>query len=190
MGNAFGEIVVALPDWVSDRLDAAAVHATDEARMKVAIDLARENVARGGGPFGAVVFDAATGKVVAPGVNLVVQRRCSVLHAEIVAIALAQARLGSHTMAGSGFELFSSSEPCAQCLGAVCWSGVARLVCGAEARDAEAIGFDEGPRPVDWQAQVESRAIRVTRGLLGSDARAVLAEYARRGGPIYNARPR
>jgi tRNA(Arg) A34 adenosine deaminase TadA len=190
MGNVFGEVAIAVPDWVSGCVDASARYETDHERMKVAIALARENAARGGGPFGAVVFDATQGTIVAPGVNLVVEKRCSVLHAEIIAIALAEARIKSHTMASGAFELFSSSAPCAQCLGAVCWSGVRRLVCGAPASDAEAIGFEEGPRGDDWQAQLEARGITVRAGLLAAEAREVLTEYARRGGPIYNARPR
>jgi tRNA(Arg) A34 adenosine deaminase TadA len=190
MGNVFGEVAIALPDWVSGFIDVSAAYATDHDRMKVAIALARENAVRGGGPFGAVVFDAAQGKIVAPGVNLVVEKQCSILHAEIIAIALAQARIKSHTMAPGAFELFSSSEPCAQCLGAVCWSGARRLVCGAPAGDAEAIGFEEGPRRDDWKAQLEARGIHVSSGLLAAEAREVLAGYARRGGPIYNARPR
>jgi tRNA(Arg) A34 adenosine deaminase TadA len=189
MENGLPEIVFALPDWVAGCIDLAAVHTTDEDRMKAATMLARENAARGGGPFGAVVFDAETGTIVAPGVNLVVEKKCSIWHAEVVAIAIAEARLKSYTMATGAFELFSSSEPCAQCLGAVCWSGIGRLVCGAEASAAAAIGFDEGPRPGDWTAQLEARGIRVTCGVLASEARQTLAEYARRGGPIYNARP-
>ena len=42
------------------------------------------------------------------------------------------------------FELFTSCEPCAMCLGASLWSGVKRMVCGATKDDAQAIGFDEG----------------------------------------------
>jgi tRNA(Arg) A34 adenosine deaminase TadA len=190
MTNVFGKLVVALPEWVSAVVDVASAHRTDEDRMRVAIMLARENVARGGGPFGAAVFDSATGRIVAAGVNCVVERRCSLLHAEIIAIALAQVHARSHTLAGKAYELFSSSEPCAQCLGAVCWSGIGRLACAADTRDAEAIGFEEGPRRDDWKAQLESRGIRVTRGLLAAEARAVLGAYARSGGPIYNGRPR
>jgi hypothetical protein len=60
-------------------------------------------------------------------------------------------------------------------------------VCGAYARDAEAIGFDEGPRRDDWVAQLESRGIAVTLGVLQPEARAVLFAYRDHGGIIYNA---
>jgi hypothetical protein len=62
-------------------------------------------------------------------------------------------------------------------------------VCGAAASDAEAIGFEEGPRRDDWKAQLEARGITVSSGVMAAEARAILAEYARRGGTIYNARP-
>jgi hypothetical protein len=64
---------------------------------------------------------------------------------------------------------------------------VRRLVCGATAPDAEAIGFDEGPRRDDWAAQLEARGIRVTLGVLATEACAVLAAYRAGGGVIYNA---
>ena len=124
--------------------------------MRLAVSLARENVRRGtGGPFGAAVFEARTGRLVAAGVSLVVPARWSGAHAEIVALALAQRALGTHDLGGPGMaphELVTSVEPCAMCLGAVAWSGVRRLVCGAREAEARAIGFDEGPKPGRWAA--------------------------------------
>lgn len=181
------EVVWRMPEWLARELDLTALRQEEEARMRLAIEVAARNVAHGGGPFGAVIFDAASGRVVAVGANWVVQQRCSLLHAEVAAIAFAQRSLGTHTLAAGHYELVSSSEPCAQCLGAAVWSGVRRILCGANASDAEAIGFDEGPRRDDWVTELERRGIGVTRGLLAAEARAVLQAYAARGGPIYNA---
>src|SRR3712207_9340599 len=36
-------------------------------------------------------------------------------------------------------------------------------------------GFDEGPMPTDWKAELEQRGIRVTAGVLRDDAIAVFA---------------
>ena len=66
------------------------------------------------------------------------------------------------------------------------WSGVTRLVCGARAADAEAIGFDEGPKPRGWIAALERRGIAVVRDVRRADAVAVLRAYAAAGGAIYN----
>jgi tRNA(Arg) A34 adenosine deaminase TadA len=90
----FGELTIRLPAWVGRELPGPeAVLATPEDRMRVMIELARANVQHGGGPFVAGIFDAATGRLIAPGVNLVLTHNCSVLHAEIVAIMLAQQSL-------------------------------------------------------------------------------------------------
>jgi tRNA(Arg) A34 adenosine deaminase TadA len=186
MQDVVTDIVWQRPRWIDAELDLALSRPSDEAKMTLAIELAERNVAHGGGPFGAVVFDAVTGDVVAVGANWVVSQRSSLLHAEIAAIAFAQARLGTHTLGGGTYELVASSEPCAQCLGATAWSGVRRLLCGAPASDAEAIGFDEGPRPSDWVSQLERRGIRVSCGLLSAKAKGVLTQYSARGGVIYN----
>ncbi|MEO1366955.1 MAG: nucleoside deaminase, partial [Acidobacteriota bacterium] len=133
------------------------------------------------------VFDAE-GRVIAPGVNLVVPAGASIAHAEVVALAIAQQVVGDYDL-GRGerdLHLFTSTEPCAQCFGAVPWSGVKRLVCGAATEDAEAIGFDEGPKPERWREALETRGIAVTCGVLRRDAADVLRAYADGGGPIYN----
>jgi tRNA(Arg) A34 adenosine deaminase TadA len=85
-------------------------------------------------------------------------------------------------------ELVSSTEPCAMCLGAVVWSGVRRLVCGARERDARAVGFDEGPKPEPWIGALAARGIAVLRDVGREASVRVLEQYAAQGGVIYNAR--
>ena len=177
-----------LPDWIFVECDLSKPRHTDQERMELAIELARRNVEHGGGPFGAVVFDGATGEVVAPGVNLVVPQSCSLLHAEIVALMFAQARLKSFTLAHSDCQLFASSEPCVQCLGAAHWAGLSRLVCGAPVELAEAAGFEEGPRASDWKEQLAARGTSVVTGVQAAAAGNVLSAYAARGGFLYNSR--
>ncbi len=172
-------------------MDWRARYATDEQRMEVAVELARQNVLRGtGGPFGAGVFETAGGRLVAAGVNSVTRLDNAVLHAETVAIMFAQARLATYTLAGGGEEsylLVTSCEPCAMCLGATLWSGVRGLVCGAAKEDATAVGFDEGPVFEESWAYLERRGVRVTRGVLRRQAAAVLELYRATGGAIYGA---
>src|SRR5918993_1022500 len=82
------------PPWVDPFVDWGRTYATDLEKMGLAIDLARENVVRRtGGPFGAAVFEATSGKLVAVGMNLVTALNNSTLHGEIVALMMAQARL-------------------------------------------------------------------------------------------------
>ena len=75
-------IEIGLPEWLLKRAETFPdVLESVEARMDMAIELARLNVKHGtGGPFGAVICEQDTGSIVAPGVNLVVSARCSVAH--------------------------------------------------------------------------------------------------------------
>jgi tRNA(Arg) A34 adenosine deaminase TadA len=186
----YPKLTIGLPEWVAALMATMpAAITTNEEQMDLAIRLARESTERGGGPFGAVVVEQDGGRIVAPGVNLVVPLRSSLAHAEIVAISIAQQLAGTYDLDAPGLpalQLVTSTEPCAMCLGAIPWSGVSSVVCGATAHDAEGIGFDEGAKPSDWPATLARRGIAVVRGVRREQAAAVLAEYARRGGRIYN----
>jgi tRNA(Arg) A34 adenosine deaminase TadA len=188
----FPSITLSLPTWVNDLLPPPGqVFATPESRMAFAIVLARQNIRRGtGGPFGAAVFDLDNGTLIAPGVNLVTSATCSVAHAELVALMTAQRLAGSFSLraAGRNVELTSTTEPCAMCLGALPWAGIRQLACGAREADARAIGFDEGDKPSGWPALLEKRGIRVMRDVCRPEAVAVLEEYRRHGGEIYNGK--
>lgn len=182
-----------LPPWLLDLVPDAGVHiASLDGRMEFVVRLSRLNVEQGtGGPFAAAVFERDSGRLVAPGVNLVVPANCSVAHAEIVALILAQQEVGSFDLGAVGlpaFELVTSAEPCAMCLGAIPWSGVRRVVCGARKEDAEACGFDEGDRPARWQASLERRRIEVIQDIRREEAADVLSRYQVNGGIPYNGR--
>lgn len=179
-----------LPTWVEAFIaDHGETFATQDERMAFVIGLSRENIKRGtGGPFGAAIFDNQ-GRLIAPGVNLVPTQNCSILHAEMVAIALAQKTLGRYDLSSNGteiFELAASTEPCAMCFGAVPWSGVKRLICGARDEDARAVGFDEGAKLADWPQALADRGIQVTRDVSRQEAKNALDLYLQRGGAIYN----
>jgi tRNA(Arg) A34 adenosine deaminase TadA len=187
----FPRVVLRLPDRVEDAL-ADRLYPTVEDRMRLAVELSRLNFRHGtGGPFGAAIFERETGELLAPGVNLVVAANCSVFHAEMVAIMVAQQLVGGFDLGGEDrqpYELVASTEPCAMCLGATPWSGVRHLVCGARDEDASAIGFDEGEKPIQWVPALERRGITVVRDVLREEAASVLREYVENGGEIYNAR--
>ncbi len=184
------EILITLPEWLQDVARSDRTIPLIEDRMEFVINLARLNVQyKTGGPFAAAVFDAS-GRLVSAGVNLVETSACSILHAEMIAIALAQKAVGRYDLSDGGrlaYQLVSSTEPCAMCFGAVPWSGVNSLACGARDADARAIGFDEGPKMTQWQPALEERGITVLRDLLRNEAAAVLQEYLASGGTIYNA---
>jgi tRNA(Arg) A34 adenosine deaminase TadA len=178
-----------LPDWVDDLVATwTGQFDTEGGRMRLAIAVADTNVKAGtGGPFGAAVF-SANKELVAVGMNLVTSTRNSCAHAEVVALSLAQQSIGEFDLAAAGrYELVTSTDPCAMCLGAIPWSGVVRLVCGANGADAEAVGFDEGAKPADWIGSLAARGIETVTGVEREAAAAVLQAYQRGGGEIYNS---
>jgi tRNA(Arg) A34 adenosine deaminase TadA len=183
-------VQVEYPDWVNSVVDWDDAYPTDEERMRVAIAVAHANVERAtGGPFGAAIFEAASGRLVAVGMNSVVRLHNCTLHGEMMAFMMAQARLGSFTLNAPSLpahELFTSCEPCAMCLGATLWSGVQRVVYGATREDASRLNFEEGPVFPESYEYLEKRGIRIVRNVLRDEARVVLEMYRAKGGKIYN----
>jgi tRNA(Arg) A34 adenosine deaminase TadA len=183
-------IHIEYPDWVESTVDWDRRYTTDEEKMRLAIDLSRENVVRGtGGPFGAAIVEQGTGVLVAVGMNSVVRLNNCTLHGEMVAFMMAQSRLQSFSMRsadGPVYELATSCEPCAMCLGATLWSGVSRVLCGAHRDDARRLNFDEGPVFPESHAYLEARGIEIVHGVLREEANAVLELYRSSKGIIYN----
>ncbi len=187
------EIALEFPGWLKDSLQQPpGSFPTPEDRMQWVTNLANRNITeKTGGPFAAGVFRLDTYQLVAPGINLVQTKHCSIFHAEIMAILVAQHILHTHNLGEKGlppYELVTSCEPCTMCLGAVIWSGIRHMTCGARGQDAEAIGFDEGPKPGDWISELETRGISVKIDIGRTQAVNVLHDYVRQGGTIYNGR--
>jgi tRNA(Arg) A34 adenosine deaminase TadA len=148
--------------------------------MRIALDATRAAMAHGGGPFGAVVADGG-GRVLAVGANMVLVLRDPTAHAEVTAIRRATALLGRRELRDC--TLVATCAPCIMCTGAIHWAGVGRLVTGARATDAEAIGFVEGPAGFDAMAFLRARGIAVEVDVERDAAAALLRAYT---GPIYN----
>lgn len=197
------QLHLTLPVWVHDAVDMQRGYPGDEAKVALAIDLARRNVrARSGGPFGAAIFGPGD-RIIAVGVNRVLPQSCSLAHAETMAFALAQQRaqrarlnrLDQDTLHGGAQEvgiavgpitLATSAQPCCQCFGASIWAGIDRMLIGARSEDVEALTeFDEGPLPADWVGELQRRDIEVVRDILREDACAVLRDYGQAGGGQY-----
>jgi tRNA(Arg) A34 adenosine deaminase TadA len=171
---------IRLPEWVTGwRL--APSPASDEDCIRLSIALARENVARLMGPFGAVVRADRSGEVLAVGVNLALPTGNPVLHAETVALSLANRRLAEP----GGVTLFCSCEPCIMCLGAAHWAEVSRVVWSASKEDAEAAGFSEGAGTDQLKAQMAARGVKLEPGMIRAEGAEVLRAYLAAGGAIY-----
>jgi tRNA(Arg) A34 adenosine deaminase TadA len=184
-----------LPPWLIQELPALAEApppATAEERMRLVNRLADRNWRAGnGGPFAAIVVDAASGALVSVGVNVVLATGLSSVHAEVMALSLAQRALGRWDLGAEGaeLELVVNWRPCVMCYGATMWSGVRALTIAGEGAEVEELtGFDEGPMPEDWIGEFERRGIRVSVGVGHDDAIDVFRAFGASDAVVYNAR--
>lgn len=97
---------------------------TDTSFLQEAIDLARNNVAEEGRPFGAVVVQ--DGAIIARGVNRMDAEKDPTAHAELLALRAAGAAAGSTRL--DGCTVYASGQPCPMCLAAMRLAGVTRVV--------------------------------------------------------------
>ena len=104
-----------------------------------AVREARMNLARpDGGPFGACVVK--DGRVLAAARNTVL-RNDATCHAEVNAIRMASRKLGTFDL--TGCEIYSTTEPCPMCFGAIHWARIGAVYYGTGIRDAARAGFHE-----------------------------------------------
>lgn len=186
--------VLDLPDWAPDELQQLPQFLPAlEARMTAVLRFARLNTEnQTGGPFAAGVFERDSGRVMSIGVNRVIPLNCSSAHAEVMALSLAQQRLGVYDLGGPGLpahQLVVNWSPCAMCFGAVLWSGIRSLViAGADAEMESITGFDEGPMPDKWRTELAKRGIELIEGVLHEEALADFRFFAASNPIIYNGR--
>ncbi|MGH3033414.1 MAG: nucleoside deaminase [Gaiellaceae bacterium] len=97
----------------------------DERHLLRAIELARLAREHGNHPFGALLVDGE-GNVLLEAENTVVTEHDSTGHAEANLVRLASRQLDPAALGGC--TLYTSTEPCAMCAGAIYWSNVRRVV--------------------------------------------------------------
>ena len=102
-----------------------------------AIDLARENVRRGGRPFGAVLVK--DGAVIATGVNEIHTTQDPTTHAELQAIRAASRALGSPRL--DRCVIYASGHPCPMCLSAMYLTGIREVTYAYSNEDGEPYGL-------------------------------------------------
>ena len=107
--------------------------------MRRAIELAKNNIETGNGPFGAVIVK--DGKIIAETSNSVTKTNDPTAHAEVNAIRMACDKLNTFDL--SGCEIYSSCEPCPMCLGAIYWAQLDKLYFASSRTDAAKAGFSD-----------------------------------------------
>ena len=148
------------------------ITAEDRRFMQMAIDLSIENVANGGGPFGAVIVK--DGKVVATGVNRVTANNDPTAHAEVSAIRAACQKIQDFRL--TDCVCYTSCEPCPMCLSALYWAGVSRIWYGNTKVDADHIGFGDDFIYKEIEKPYEKRTIPI-QGMMRDEALAAFRAW-------------
>ena len=100
---------------------------SDEYYISLALDIARRARSAGNHPFGALLV-GADGEVLLEAENTVMTEHDCTGHAETNLMRLASTRFSLDIL--SGCTLYTSTEPCAMCAGAIYWGGINRVVYG------------------------------------------------------------
>jgi tRNA(Arg) A34 adenosine deaminase TadA len=146
--------------------------------MALAIAEARKNLARpDGGPFGAAIVK--DGRIVAVARNTVLKDDAT-CHAEINAIRRASKRLGTFDL--SGCEIYSTTEPCPMCFGAIHWARIGRVIYGAGIRDAARAGFRELRISNARLKALGGSGIVLVPGFMRDECRGLFDDWAARPG--------
>ncbi|MCH4564199.1 tRNA adenosine(34) deaminase TadA [Halomonas sp. EGI 63088] len=150
---------------------------SDEFYMHRALDQAREGLAAGEVPVGAVVVDAA-GEIVGRGFNAPVSGHDPSAHAEVRALRAAGERLGNYRL--DGCTLYVTLEPCLMCTGAIIHARLARVVYGAAEPRSGMVESKANLFAQPWH----NHRVEVEGGVLAARATRLLREFfaARREG--------
>ena len=146
--------------------------ALDESYMRAAIELARHVPQL---PFGAVIVDRSSGKIIAGGFNQSAMN--PTWHGEIVALNdLAQRGLHDRP----SLALYTTAEPCPMCMGAILWSQIEELIYGTSIRFLQQTGW----RQIDILAsEVLARSplgkCTIVPGVLEEECNALFVEARR-----------
>lgn len=138
-----------------------------ETYMRGAIAKAKEGIAAGQSPFGAVVVRGD--RVIAAAHNTVWRDKDPTAHAEVN--VLRQAAAVSPEPFLKGCSLFSTCEPCPMCLAACHWAKLERVYFGASIEDATKAGFSELPVGAQHLAALGRSHLLVQGGLLMVECR-------------------
>ncbi len=145
----------------------------DEKFMQTAIDLAWQARRAGNHPFGALL--ELNGRILLTALNTVNSDHDVTRHAELNLVSLASQQLDADTLAE--VTLYTSTEPCAMCAGAIYWAGIRRLVFGCSGAQLGQIAGGEFVVPSHEVFAYGKATIAVAGPVLAEQAVAVHQGY-------------
>ncbi len=159
------------PEERDAAIDAAAVEATHERFMRMALGQAREAAEEGEVPVGAVIVHE--GHLVAKARNQTETLKDATAHAEILAITQAASAVGDWRLAGC--TLYVTKEPCVMCAGAIVLARIPHVVWGmTDPLRGGAVSLFQ----VFQQADLNHRCAHIA-GILEPECREVMQSFFR-----------
>jgi tRNA(Arg) A34 adenosine deaminase TadA len=144
--------------------------------MRLALERAREGVAKGQTPFGACIV--RDGRVVACEHNAVWDHTDSTAHAEVQAIRVACRRLGTVDL--SGCEIYATCEPCPMCFSAIHWARISTILFGSRIADARGLGFSELTISNQQMKELGGSPVAIVPDYLREECAGLFREWAAR----------
>ena len=143
---------------------------TDFYYMDEALAQAREGLAAGEVPVGAVVVGEG-GEILARAFNQPIARHDPTAHAEVLALRQAAHLAGNYRL--PGVSLYVTIEPCIMCLGAMIQARVHRVVFGAaDAKAGACVSLYRLPEDARLNHRIE-----VTGGVREAECRELLQQF-------------
>jgi tRNA(adenine34) deaminase len=139
------------------------------------MQIAIEESKKGDWPYGAVIVK--DGAIVVKGFNTATRDQDPTAHAEVNVIRAALRCIPESSL--HGYTLYTSSEPCPMCMGAIIWAGVSRVVFGASIQ--ELIEAGQPQINTSSEALIKTAFVRVelTGGVLSHEALRVVRDWSR-----------
>lgn len=111
---------------------------TDKEYMELAVAIAKHNPKY---PFGALIVDNKTGKILAQGLNDSNKTHNPTHHGEMVAINNC---VKNHpNVDWKNTTLYTTAEPCSMCQSAIVWAGISRVVYGTSIDNLQHFGWNQ-----------------------------------------------
>jgi len=143
--------------------------------MRLAIQAARQGVAKGEMPFGACIV--SNGQVIAVVHNSAKANMDTTAHAEVQAIREANRRLKALEL--TGCAIYSTCEPCPMCFTACVWAKLRRIVYACRIEDAEQAGIRQVPISSVRMNQLSQSGVEIVADILREESLKLFAAWRR-----------
>ncbi len=130
--------------------------------MAIAIKKAELGLKKGNSPFGCVIIDNKTKKLISTGNSTVLEKNDSTNHAEINAIRSACKKLNTFKL--ENCILYSTTEPCPMCFSAIHWAKIKTIYFGTNINDVKKLGFCELAISNEKMNSLGKSKIRIIKG--------------------------